>query len=78
MKFSAATVAAVAMATGAVAKPVITNANDLSPSEGKPFTVSLDGCDSGCTIYLVWGADQDHLFPIDTLSSMFTLLLLCA
>lgn len=67
MKYSAAAVAAV-MATGALAQPAFTN-SDINPTEGKPFTLTFDGCSAGCTITLQSGPSPTQLSDIRTLTS---------
>ncbi|KAJ3472872.1 hypothetical protein NLG97_g10665 [Lecanicillium saksenae] len=71
MKYSYAA-AALAMATGAYAKPQITNGASIDPTEGKPFTVELSGCAKGCTVYLMQGP-KDSAVPVKILSSMLFL-----
>jgi hypothetical protein len=56
MKYTIATVAA--FATMALAQPAFTNTKfDLT--EGKPYTITFTGCDSGCTIVLQNGESTD-------------------
>ncbi|KAM3528799.1 hypothetical protein NHJ13051_002200 [Beauveria bassiana] len=70
MKYSFAA-AALALATGVVAKPQITNSAAINPQEGKPFTLELSGCTSGCTVYLMQGA-KDRQVPVKVLDSSAT------
>ncbi|KAM3538441.1 hypothetical protein ARSEF1564_008646 [Beauveria bassiana] len=70
MKYSFAA-AALALATGVVAKPQITNSAAINPQEGKPFTLELSGCTGGCTVYLMQGA-KDRQVPVKVLDSSAT------
>ncbi|KAJ6789203.1 hypothetical protein PWT90_06794 [Aphanocladium album] len=70
MKYSYAA-AALAMATGVVAKPQIVNNSAIEPTEGKPFTVQLKGCESTCTIYLMQGP-KDQAQPVKILDEAAT------
>lgn len=65
MKYSFAA-AALALASGVVAKPQITNSGDIDPKEGKSFTLELSGCSSGCTVYLMQGP-KDSQVPVKVL-----------
>ncbi|EGX92074.1 hypothetical protein CCM_06234 [Cordyceps militaris CM01] len=67
MKLTAATIAA-ALAIGALAQPRFTN-TVINPSEGKPFTLTFDGCTGGCTITLQTGPNSLALADIRTLTS---------
>jgi type 1 fimbria pilin len=75
MKYTIATVAA--FATMALAQPAFTNTKfDLT--EGKPYTITFTGCDSGCTIVLQNGESTD-LKDYKTLTSMsYTNIALCS
>ncbi|KAJ4153477.1 hypothetical protein LMH87_009962 [Akanthomyces muscarius] len=70
MKYSVAA-AALALASGVVAKPQITNSGDIDPKEGKAFTLELSGCSSGCTVYLMQGP-KDSQVPVKVLDSSAT------
>ncbi|KAJ6782322.1 hypothetical protein PWT90_08645 [Aphanocladium album] len=67
MKFTAATIAAV-LASGVLAKPSFTN-SEVNPKEGKPFTLTFNGCDTGCTITLQTGPNSQALSDIRTLTT---------
>lgn len=69
MKYSYAA-AALAMATGVLAKPVVTNGDSIKPEEGKPFTLELEGCEATCTVYLMQGP-KDAQTPFRILDSTF-------
>lgn len=71
MKYSAAFVAAV-LASSALAQPAFTN-TQINPLEGKPFTLTFEGCTGGCTITLQHGPDSLHLSDIRTLTSTLIL-----
>lgn len=66
MKYSVA-VATLALATGVLAKPKFTN-SEIAPKEGKPFTLTLEGCDDGCTITVEQGPDSNSLKTVKTLT----------
>lgn len=68
MKYSAAVATAI-LATGALAKPSFTNNSAVNPEEGKPLTLTVNGCEGGCTITLESGPDSGHLTTFKTLSS---------
>lgn len=71
MKYSVAA-AALALASGVVAKPQITNSAAINPEEGKAFTLQLSGCSAGCTVYLMQGP-KDGQVPVKVLDSAFSL-----
>ncbi|EGX88699.1 hypothetical protein CCM_08745 [Cordyceps militaris CM01] len=72
MKYSvAAATAVLALASGVVAKPQITNSGSIDPKEGKAFTLELSGCAAGCTVYLMQGA-KDQQVPVKVLDSSAT------
>ncbi|OAA58703.1 hypothetical protein ISF_06486 [Cordyceps fumosorosea ARSEF 2679] len=70
MKYSVAA-AALALASGVVAKPQITNSAAINPEEGKAFTLQLSGCSAGCTVYLMQGP-KDGQVPVKVLDSSAT------
>ncbi|KAM3507712.1 hypothetical protein MY11210_007050 [Beauveria gryllotalpidicola] len=67
MKFTAATIAAVA-ATGVFAQPEFTN-SIINPQEGQPFALTFNGCENGCTIALQTGPSPMSLSDIRTLTT---------
>ncbi|XWX01129.1 hypothetical protein V2A60_009154 [Cordyceps javanica] len=70
MKYSVAATA-LALASGVVAKPQITNSGSIDPKEGEAFTLKLSGCTAGCTVYLMQGP-KDHQKPVQVLDSSAT------
>lgn len=56
MKFTVATIAALAVAVAA--KPAFLN-TAFDVEQGEPFTLKYSGCDSGCTITLLNGDSKD-------------------
>ncbi len=70
MKYSVAA-AVLALASGVVAKPQITNSGSIDPKEGKAFTLQLSGCTAGCTVYLMQGP-KDKQVPVQILDSMYS------
>ncbi|KAK3180938.1 hypothetical protein K4F52_007752 [Lecanicillium sp. MT-2017a] len=63
-------VAVGALATAVLAKPKFTN-SDFNVQEDKPFELTFDGCDVGCTIVLQTGPSA-NLKDVNTLTTTAT------
>lgn len=66
MKYS---LTALSMAALAVAKPAFLN-TAFDVQEGQPFTLEFSGCESGCTITLQHGPNE-NLLDFKPLTGMF-------
>lgn len=65
MKHTIAILSAAAVASAV--RPVFLN-SEYNVVEGEPFTLTFSGCDSGCTITIESGADEESMKPVQELT----------